>query len=95
MKTNRQTLSKDRWTLTIYHGSAPSVDFCSSLQISLVESKILSMGLLQLSHALTTVRHVNKTDDVTLGSTFGVCSYFHLKFLASTLLPDMIFYLLK
>jgi DNA excision repair protein ERCC-1 len=28
--------------------------------------------VLQLTHALTSVRHVNKTDVVTLGSSFGV-----------------------
>lgn len=28
--------------------------------------------MLQLTHALTSIRHVNKTDVVTLGSSFGV-----------------------
>jgi hypothetical protein len=40
---------------------------------------------LQLTHALTSIRHVNKTDVVTLGSSFGVSwtkDYFDLKSLS-------------
>lgn len=39
------------------------------------------MVSLQMTSALTSVRHVNKTDVLTLGSTFGVCSSTYSLFL--------------
>ena len=46
-----------------------SIDYY--LFFNFINSNGVSVGL-QLNHSLTSIRHVNKSDVVTLGSTFGV-----------------------
>ncbi|KAF8722221.1 hypothetical protein HU200_022529 [Digitaria exilis] len=66
-----------RWIMTIYHGyvmlprhtlarNRNKLGVCTIFIYSFCDI------VLQFTHALTSIRHVNKTDVVTLGSSFGV-----------------------
>lgn len=64
MKWNGQSDTLDPLLLLI-------LSYRSSAHVGL-QWLLIQHDVLQLTSSLTTVRHVNKTDVITLGTTFGV-----------------------